>query len=81
MKRVSILGLVLVIVMLVPGMISCSGETSGSSATTYTTQASPTVLVKTVPVPVTHTVVVPAHNPSNPAWWHNWHWPWYPAHP
>jgi hypothetical protein len=61
MKKVSILGLLLVIVMLVPGMISCSGETSGSSATTYTTQASPTVVVKTVPVPVTHTVIVPAH--------------------
>jgi hypothetical protein len=89
MNKVTILGLVLAIVLMVPLLASCSSVTetsSEASGATYTTSSEPSTVVvnKTVPVvvnPAPKVVVVPgrvpAPAPSHAPWWHNWHWPWH----
>jgi len=90
MNKATIMGMIMIIVFMVPGLASCSSVTTPTdSGATYTTSASPTVVVtRTVPVVVsrpTPPVVVSRPTPPvvinpNPApnWWHNWRWPWHP---
>ena len=86
MNKATITGMILVIVLMVPGMASCSSVTTPTdSGATYTTSAQPTVVVtKTVPVLVykpTPPVIInphPAPQPPPASWWHNWRWPWHP---
>jgi hypothetical protein len=81
MHKATIIGIILVIALMVPGLVSCSSVTTpADSGATYSTSAQPTiVLTKTVPVVVSRPTppVVITPNPA-PNWWHNWRWPWHP---
>jgi hypothetical protein len=91
MNKVTVTGLVLAIVLLVPCVASCSTVTETSSeadGATYATSSEPSTVVinKTVPVVVNSApkvVVVPKHvpapapAPAHAPWWHNWRWPWH----
>jgi len=85
MNKATITGMILVIVLMVPAMASCSSVvTPADSGATYTTAAQPTVVVtKAAPVvvykPAPPVIVNPHPAPQPPAhWYHNWHWPWHP---
>lgn len=88
MKMVKLLGFILVVVLLVPVLASCTGaeastDPAGTTGTTYVPVPAPkpVVVTKTVPVPVPDpdpkVVVVPRHTPASPAK-PQWHWPWHP---
>ena len=81
MNKATIIGLIMVIAIMVPGLASCSSVTTPTdSGATYTTSAQPAVVVtKTVPVVVPRPVPPIVINPNPaPNWWHNWRWPWHP---
>jgi Ca2+/H+ antiporter len=82
MNRATIIGMILVTVLMVPGMASCSGvATPADSGASYTTSAQPTTVVtKIVPVVVSRPTAPVIINPypAPPSWWQNWRWPWQP---